>query len=194
VERALSLTQLDDVADRQVKTYSMGMRQRLSISTAILKAPDLLILDEPTNGLDPRGGHAIRRMLRKLADDGMTVLVSSHILAELEQFVDDVSIIAAGKCVLSGPLAELTAQPRHALVVRVKAHQVDPAKRVLAAHGVPVSSAGADGRLDVDSDDGETVNRVLCDEGIYAHAIYTRSSPLEDVFLRVTQAPGGARE
>ncbi len=89
----------------------MGMRQRLSISAALLKCPDVLILDEPTNGLDPRSSHAIRSTLRNLADEGMTVLVSSHILAELEQFVDDVSIIADGRCVVSGPLSGLDRSP-----------------------------------------------------------------------------------
>ncbi len=187
VGRALALTQLEEVADRPVKTYSMGMRQRLSISAALLKCPDVLILDEPTNGLDPRSSHAIRTTLRNLAAEGMTVLVSSHILAELEQFVEDVSIIADGRCVVSGPLADLTASPRQSLVVHVDPSQAEAAKHVLAAHNLPISSAALDGRLEVDTTDSQRVNRVLSSEGIYALTISPRSSPLEDVFLKVTQ-------
>jgi ABC-2 type transport system ATP-binding protein len=106
VEEVLELVELDAVAGQRVKTYSLGMRQRLGLGAALLGDPDLLVLDEPANGLDPAGVHWLRTFLRRFADRGGTVLVSSHVLAEVAQTVDQVLIIDRGRLVASAPLDE----------------------------------------------------------------------------------------
>jgi ABC-2 type transport system ATP-binding protein len=108
VEPVLALVELEDAADRRVKTYSLGMRQRLGLAAALLGDPELLILDEPANGLDPAGVRWLRRFLRWFAEQGRTVLLSSHMLAEAAQTVDQVLIIDRGRRVANGRLDELT--------------------------------------------------------------------------------------
>jgi ABC-2 type transport system ATP-binding protein len=108
VENVLALVELEAVADRRVKTYSLGMRQRLGLAVALLGDPELLVLDEPANGLDPAGVRWLRRFLRWFAEQGRTVLLSSHMLAEAAQTVDQVVIIHRGRSVASGRLDELT--------------------------------------------------------------------------------------
>jgi ABC-2 type transport system ATP-binding protein len=112
VEEVLELVELERAAGRRVKTYSLGMRQRLGLAAALLGDPELLILDEPANGLDPAGVHWLRRFLRGFAEQGRTVLVSSHILAEVAQTVDQIVIIDRGCLRASGTLAELTERGR----------------------------------------------------------------------------------
>jgi ABC-2 type transport system ATP-binding protein len=108
VDEVLDLVDLTAAADRRVGQYSLGMRQRLGLATALLCDPEILILDEPANGLDPEGVHWLRRLLRNLAAEGRTILVSSHILAEVAQTVDSVVIMDHGHLVTQAPLAELT--------------------------------------------------------------------------------------
>ena len=108
VEEVLALVELEAAAERRVKTYSLGMRQRLGLAAALLGDPELLVLDEPANGLDPAGVHWLRRFLRRFAEQGRTVLVSSHILAEVAQTVDEVVILNRGRRVASGRLDQLT--------------------------------------------------------------------------------------
>jgi ABC-2 type transport system ATP-binding protein len=112
VDEVLSLVELSDASGRRVSGYSLGMRQRLGLAAALLGDPELLILDEPANGLDPVGVHWLRSFLRRLADEGRTVLVSSHLLAEVEQTVDHVLIIDHGRVVARGPIEELTDERR----------------------------------------------------------------------------------
>jgi ABC-2 type transport system ATP-binding protein len=112
VDEVLELVELDAAALRRVRTYSLGMRQRLGLATALLGDPELLVLDEPANGLDPAGVHWLRRFLRRFAEQGRTVLVSSHMLAEAAQTVDDVVIIDRGRLVAIGRLEELTEDGR----------------------------------------------------------------------------------
>jgi ABC-2 type transport system ATP-binding protein len=112
VEEVLELVELEAAADRRVKTYSLGMHQRLGLAGALLGDPELLILDEPANGLDPAGVHWLRGFLRRFAEQGRTVLVASHVLAEVAQTVDHVVIIDRGRLLTSGPLAELTERGR----------------------------------------------------------------------------------
>jgi ABC-2 type transport system ATP-binding protein len=107
VEEALGIVELDAAAGRRVKTYSLGMRQRLGLAAALLGDPELLVLDEPGNGLDPAGIHWLRAFLRRFADQGRTVLVSSHILAEIAQTVDEVVIIDSGRLAATLRLEEL---------------------------------------------------------------------------------------
>jgi len=112
VEEVLELVELGSAAARRVRTYSLGMRQRLGLATALLGDPELLVLDEPANGLDPAGVHWLRRFLRRSAEQGRTVLVSSHMLAEAAQTVDDVVIIDHGRLVAIGRIDELTQDGR----------------------------------------------------------------------------------
>jgi len=102
----LGLVGLADRAGDKVKTYSMGMRQRLGIARALLPDPKLLLLDEPTNGLDPPGMREVRNLLRKLADDGRAMIVSSHLLGELELFADRIAVLQDGKLMADAPIAE----------------------------------------------------------------------------------------
>src|SRR5271168_4648700 len=118
VDEVLSLVELTDAAHRRVKGYSLGMRQRLGLAAALLGDPELLILDEPANGLDPEGVRWLRDFLRRLASEGRTVLVSSHVLAEVAQTVDQVLIISRGRLVIESSLAELTARAGGAVRVR----------------------------------------------------------------------------
>jgi len=108
VEQVLDLVELASAADRRVRTYSLGMRQRLGLAGALLGDPELLILDEPTNGLDPAGVHWLRRFIRDFADRGGTAMISSHGLAELAQLIDQVLIIDHGRLLAAAPLGELT--------------------------------------------------------------------------------------
>jgi ABC-2 type transport system ATP-binding protein len=112
VEEVLELVELPPAAARRVKTYSLGMRQRLGLAGALLGDPELLILDEPANGLDPAGVHWLRRFLRDFAEQGRTVLIASHILAEVAQTVDQVVIIDRGRLRAAAPLAELMERGR----------------------------------------------------------------------------------
>jgi ABC-2 type transport system ATP-binding protein len=112
VEEVLALVEIEAVARRRVKTYSLGMRQRLGLAAALLGDPELLILDEPANGLDPAGVHWLRRFLRRFAEQGRTVLLASHMLAEAAQTVDQVVIIDRGRLVASGRLDELLERGR----------------------------------------------------------------------------------
>jgi ABC-2 type transport system ATP-binding protein len=112
VEEVLELVELESGASRRVRTYSLGMRQRLGLATALLGDPELLVLDEPANGLDPAGVHWLRGFLRRFTDQGRTVLVSSHMLAEAAQTVDEVVIIDRGRLVATGGIDELTEDGR----------------------------------------------------------------------------------
>jgi ABC-2 type transport system ATP-binding protein len=112
IDVVLDLVGLSNAADRRIRGYSLGMRQRLGLATALLADPEVLILDEPTNGLDPEGVRWLRDLVRRQADEGTAVLVSSHILAEVAQSVDSVIIINHGKVVSQAPIAELTATAR----------------------------------------------------------------------------------
>jgi ABC-2 type transport system ATP-binding protein len=112
VDEVLVLVELEAAADRRVRTYSLGMRQRLGLATALLGDPELLVLDEPANGLDPAGVHWLRGFLRRFAEQGRTVLVSSHMLAEAALTVDEVVIIDHGHLVATGRLEELTQEGR----------------------------------------------------------------------------------
>jgi ABC-2 type transport system ATP-binding protein len=112
VEEVLELVELESAASRRVRTYSLGMRQRLGLATALLGDPELLVLDEPANGLDPAGVHWLRGFLRRFTDQGRTVLVSSHMLAEAAQTVDEVVIIDRGRLVATGGIDELTEDGR----------------------------------------------------------------------------------
>jgi len=184
---ALDRVGLTGVADRKVKGYSQGMRQRLGLAAALLRRPGLLLLDEPANGMDPAGIREFRTLLRSLASDGTTVFLSSHLLAEVEQVCDQVAVLQAGRLVDQGPAAALaTARAQ----VRV---EVDPAHRDTALALLAPWAARPDGPdgVMVEAADGRMVNEVLGREGIWARQIVLKRPGLEETFLELTEPVGG---
>jgi ABC-2 type transport system ATP-binding protein len=168
--------------------YSLGMKQRLAIAATLLKEPDLLILDEPTNGLDPAGIRDIRELVRDLGSQGTTVLLSSHILAEVQQVCDSVSIIGDGRLLSAGTVADLVGRDETA-GVRVGVADPEGAARVLTRAGLRVSRDG--GHLYVSEvGDPARVTRLLAEEGHYVRELVADRPDLESVFLKLTGGDG----
>ena len=186
-DEGLRLVELGDAARRRVKGYSLGMRQRLGLAAALLGDPELLVLDEPANGLDPEGVRWLRDFLRRLASEGRTVLISSHVLAEVAQTVDRVLIISHGRLVLSSPLAELTA--RAGGTVRVRCG--DPQRLAEALRGEALQvTAGTDHALLVRGASSERVGQIAFVAGLPLIELVNDAGVLEDVFLELTsEAP-----
>jgi ABC-2 type transport system ATP-binding protein len=183
VDAVLELVELSGAARRRVGSYSLGMRQRLGLAGALLGNPELLILDEPANGLDPEGVRWLRDFLRGFAAEGKTVLVSSRVLAEVAQTVDQVVIINKGKLVTFAPLAELTA--RLSGGVRVRAPSVVRLQSALEGQGI--RSTLLDGNeLLVDGTPSARVGEIAFHAGVLLHELVPESSSLEDVFLELT--------
>jgi len=182
-DEVLAQVGLAEAARRRVGGFSLGMRQRLGLATALLGDPQVLILDEPANGLDPEGVHWLRSFLRQLADQGRTVLVSSHVLAEVAQTVDQVVIIAAGRLVTQSTLAALTARTEQ--LVRVRSPQAETLKALLAAQGIKAELDGTD-QLLAGSTTTETVGKTAAAAGIVIYEMGAERSNLEDVFLQLT--------
>jgi ABC-2 type transport system ATP-binding protein len=183
VDAALELVELTGAARRRVGSYSLGMRQRLGLAGALLGDPELLILDEPANGLDPEGVRWLRNFMRSFAAGGKTVLISSHVLAEVQQTVDQVVIINKGKLVTFEPLAQLTA--RISGGVRVRAPGAHRLHKELAAHGIRSTLLDGD-ELRVDGAPGARIGELAFAAGIALHELAPESSSLEDVFLELT--------
>ncbi|MPZ89309.1 MAG: ATP-binding cassette domain-containing protein [Nitriliruptorales bacterium] len=191
IDEVLETVELTAAAGKKVKAYSHGMRQRLGIARALLGAPELLILDEPTNGLDPQGIAEIRSLLRRLADGGTTVFVSSHLLAEVEAMCDRVGVLAHGRLVADGPPSNLRASSAR---LRVGVDDPSRAERILAGlPGVTVETvAGVNGALRVRLAEPATpagVNASLVQAGVAVHELAQEHERLEDVFLDLV---GGA--
>ncbi|QOR71886.1 ABC transporter ATP-binding protein [Ruania alkalisoli] len=185
VSKVLAETGLADRAGDRFATYSLGMKQRLAIAATLLKEPDLLIFDEPTNGLDPAGIHEIRTTMRRLADEGRTVLVSSHILAEVEQIADTVSIIGRGRLIASGSVAEIIGDRAESVRVVLRPDEGESAKGVLTAAGLTVRLDHGDLLVDGATDPAD-VNRLLAEQGLYARELGGVRVGLESVFLELT--------
>ena len=181
VARVLRLAGLSDVAARKVKEYSQGMRQRLGIAAAMLRRPSLLIVDEPTNGLDPAGIREIRGLLRGLAAEGTTVFLSSHLLAEVEQVCNRVAVIVGGRLVEEGAPATLGAIRRR-IRVEVRAADSEAAARLLARW----PGGHANGQFLVEHDIGRDVNGALMAGGVVAESVTVERPGLEDRFLEIT--------
>jgi ABC-2 type transport system ATP-binding protein len=183
IEEVLALVGLTTFAGKRVAGYSLGMRQRLGIAAALLGDPEVLILDEPANGLDPEGIRWLRQFLRALASEGRTVLVSSHVLAEMSQTVDDVIVIGKGRLIAHAPLEELTGSATGA--VRVRTPQADRLEPLLrAADRVPQ-------RLEPDlllvpEATGPEIGEIAARESIVLHELVSEALSLEDVFLKLT--------
>ncbi|GAA1818074.1 ABC transporter ATP-binding protein [Luedemannella flava] len=194
VDEVLELVGLRDRARDRVRTYSLGMRQRLAVAMAVLKHPDLLILDEPANGLDPAGIRQMRDLMRALADSGMTVVLASHILGEVQQLCDSVTIISDGRRVGSGSVADVLS--RHASTrwrVRLEsADELAAAARALAAANMRITAL--DDQLVVSgvTRAGE-ITRVLALQSLYVSELTPDPVGLEDVFLLLTDASVAGR-
>jgi ABC-2 type transport system ATP-binding protein len=188
VEEVLRLVELESAGDRRVKGYSLGMRQRLGLASALLGDPDLLILDEPANGLDPEGVRWLRDFLRSYAAGGRTVLVSSHVLAEVAQTVDHVLIVANGRLVIESPLAELTNRVGGA--VRVRSPQAEKLQAALERADATVA-VGGDGALNVTGLTAERIGELAAAESLVLHELTPAGgASLEQVFLELTSGAG----
>lgn len=187
VEEVLVETGLADRGGDRYRGYSLGMKQRLAIAATLLKSPDLLIFDEPTNGLDPAGIHEIRHTMRRLAQEGRTVLVSSHILAEVEQVADTVSIIGRGRLLASGTVADVIGVRTAA--VRVGVADLPSALHVLAEAGVHARLDAAGLLVDGESDPAR-ITYLLAQRGLYVNELTPVRAGLESVFLELTRDEG----
>jgi ABC-2 type transport system ATP-binding protein len=183
VDEVLEQVGLAAVARRHAATYSLGMRQRLALGAALLGDPRILILDEPTNGLDPQGIRWLRDLLRALAADGRAILVSSHVLTEVAQIADDVVVIANGRLVRQGPLAELT-DPSHG--VRIVTTEAPRLAAGLRERGLRVVTDGSDEIHAFDTDAAQ-VGRTAFELGVPVLGLESVHGNLEDVFLELTE-------
>jgi ABC-2 type transport system ATP-binding protein len=189
-DEVLDQVGLGDAGGRRVKGYSLGMRQRLGLAGALLGDPEVLILDEPANGLDPEGVHWLRQFLRSYADDGGTVLVSSHLLAEVAQTVDDIVIIADGRLVTQSSLADLAQQATPGVWVRTP--QAEALRDALAAKGTSAELQTADTVLALETTT-EAVGLVAAGAGVVIYEMTSQHFDLEEFFLELTTSDGGAR-
>jgi ABC-2 type transport system ATP-binding protein len=192
VRESLELVGLAERADDLVKSYSLGMKQRLAIAAAMLKEPRLLILDEPANGLDPAGMREVRGLLRRLADEGRTVFVSSHILSEIEQTCDRVAILRRGRCIAHGTVDEVVASAGCAPSILVKVDDLTRGERILRREGIPVERVGDSLRVALAPDDAGRVSRLLGNAGQWVTDLRPERFSLEDVFLDLTAEPDDA--
>jgi ABC-2 type transport system ATP-binding protein len=183
----LAETGMGELAGRRAGNLSLGERQRLGLAGALLGDPEVLILDEPANGLDPAGVLWLRGFLRLLGDQGRTVLVSSHILAEVAQFADRAVVIDRGRLISAGPVTELVKSARQAITVRTpRAGELNAA---LTSQGAAVRVAGPD-RLEITGLGTEQVATLAAALGIAIYEMTADSGSLEEAFLRLTATEG----
>jgi len=186
INRVLDIVRLKDAADKRVNQYSLGMKQRLGLALTLLNEPDLLILDEPTNGLDPAGIHEVRDLIRGFpAEYGITVFLSSHLLSEVEQLADTIGIIHQGKLMFQGALADLHDQRERFLEVGVA--DMPAARDLLATAGYTVLPT-SNGRLHVAAEPEQVadLNTLLVRRGLAVHHLALQQRSLEDIFLTLT--------
>ncbi|MBZ0289508.1 MAG: ATP-binding cassette domain-containing protein, partial [Anaerolineae bacterium] len=191
IDRALSIVNLQDAGKKLVKNYSLGMKQRLGIALALLNEPELLVLDEPTNGLDPAGIHEIRQLLRSLPTEyGITVFLSSHLLSEVEQIATHLGIINGGKLIYQGTMASLeNMRDDH---VRLGAFEPEGALRLLQSAGYQVEM-DAEKRLIVAASQPEEaarINAALVNQAQDVFHLSLERRSLEDIFLQLTAERG----
>jgi ABC-type multidrug transport system ATPase subunit len=184
VDAVLDEVRLGDRAGDRSATYSLGMKQRLGVASALLKDPELLILDEPTNGLDPAGMAEMREFMRSLGKGGRTLVLSSHLMNEVEQVCDRVGVIRAGSLVAEGSVEDLRGQAG----LRVRAEPIEEAARLLQGLPEVGGLSRVDGTLEVSVDTARApaINRALVEAGIAVSELYTERASLEDVFLELT--------
>jgi ABC-2 type transport system ATP-binding protein len=190
VERALRDAGLADRADDPVATYSLGMRQRLGIAAALLRDPEVVILDEPANGLDPAGIADIRRLLVSLARDGRTVIVSSHLLDEVERTCDRLAVIDGGRCVAVGPIGDVLATAGVGTLL-VGVGDLIAARRVLGAAGIESTVTDGTLRVRCPPSDAARVTEILAAERLFVSELHHERPTLEAVFFGLTSTGTG---
>lgn len=186
VDAALHRVGLSNAAKKKVHAYSLGMKQRLGLANALLKPRQILILDEPTNGLDPQGTREVRNLIRSLAAEGITIFVSSHLLFEIEQLCSHLAVMTAGKIVAQGSLAELSSHGQTRLILRVS--DKDRTVASLALEGVTdFSQEGNRIVANVPSDfDSASLNKSLVSSGVQVSEIRLENPSLEEYFVDLT--------
>jgi ABC-2 type transport system ATP-binding protein len=189
-DEVLEQVGLMPAADRKFKGYSLGMKQRLGIAAAMLGDPQVLILDEPANGLDPEGIRWMREFLQGLAGKGRTVLVSSHLLSEMQALADDVVIVAAGRLIRQGTVAEVLAST--AGDSRVRVGTPEPEKLAAALQRLGATVTGTDALI-VDGASAAAIGDTALAVGVAVHQLTTEQPDLEEVFLNLTHAKAGIR-
>ncbi|GAA0540808.1 ATP-binding cassette domain-containing protein [Paractinoplanes ferrugineus] len=191
-DEVLALVGLTPAANRKFKGFSLGMKQRLGIAAAMLGDPRVLILDEPANGLDPEGIHWMRDLLKAFAAEGRTVLVSSHLLGEMQLLADDVVIVAAGKLIRQGPVDEVLGS-MGAAQVKVRTPQPAELTTALASlDGVTVAPQ-ADGSLLISGTGAAAVGHAAFTASVELHELASERGDLEQVFLQLTAGMAGIR-
>ena len=185
IEEALGIVEMMPRAHDKYKTYSMGMKQRIGMAAALLKNPELLILDEPTNGLDPQGIVAMRKLVIDLGHQGKTVLVSSHLLDEVEQMCTRIGVIRSGKLIAEGTMAELRSGPS---TLEVSAQPKDRARDLIQKVVGPDALQEVDGmfRVRAEPEVAARLNRTLVEGGVDVSHLSVAQRSLEDVFLELT--------
>jgi ABC-2 type transport system ATP-binding protein len=183
VEEVLRLVELEGAAKRRVKAYSLGMRQRLSLASALLGEPAALVLDEPANGLDPQGIRWLRDFLRGFAADGRAVLISSHVLAEVAQTVDEVVVISRGKLIAQGSLDEFTRDAN--APVRVRSSDPNSLRSAVQLDGA-VAEVEPGNWLSVRGASLEQVGTAALRKQVAVYELFKEAQTLEDVFLELT--------
>jgi ABC-2 type transport system ATP-binding protein len=197
IEPALERTGISARAGDKYRSYSLGMKQRLGIAAALLAGPELLILDEPTNGLDPAGILEMRGLIRSFANDGITVLVSSHLISEIEQVCDHIVMIRGGRLVHQGPVAELQAGQQPDIVVAPEhAADLEQLAKILEVAGLSVMASPGEGTAVVSASgvSAADLNRLAARSGITLRQIAERTHSLEDVFFALTGTDAGLRD
>jgi ABC-2 type transport system ATP-binding protein len=183
VDEVLEVVGLTDAGGRRAGGYSTGMRQRMGLAAALLGDPPVLVLDEPTNGLDPEGIRWMRTLLRALAAEGRTIVVSSHVLSEVQQTVDDVVIIARGRLVQASPLSALESAAGR--TVRVVSPDPEALLTALTGAGLEAARSGEDGAALVTGTTPAEVGRAAFAAGVELHELRAADDSLEDTFLRL---------
>jgi ABC-2 type transport system ATP-binding protein len=187
IDPALERVGLLDRGDDRFRTYSLGMKQRLGLASVLMKDPELLVLDEPANGLDPSGLKEVRELLRSLADEGRTVFLSSHLLGEVQAICDSVAILARGRCIAQGPVDEVLAVRGGSAFV-VRAPNIRKAKTALQEGGFPATFRGDKSlRVAAPVASAGRITRCLADAGIYLTELRAEEISLEAVFLELTE-------
>jgi ABC-2 type transport system ATP-binding protein len=187
VQTLLNQVGLGDRAKSKYKTYSLGMKQRLGIAAALLPNPKLLMLDEPTNGLDPEGIQEVRALLRSLADNGTTVFVSSHLLSELEIISDYLVMLRKGEVVFAGKIEELLLAQQHVIIAKGQSHaDLEKILSIATSMGHSASIRNNEVHVHADADWASTLNRAAFDAGITLTQLTPQLPNLEETFFEMT--------
>jgi ABC-2 type transport system ATP-binding protein len=193
VEEVLGFVGLEERAGDLVRKYSLGMRQRLGLAAALLKDPELLILDEPANGLDPAGIRQVRALMRKLGDEGRTVFVSSHILSEIEHTCDRVAILSHGRCVSQGTVHDVVTSAGAGEAMLVKVDDLDAGVVALLRAGIGAERRDGHVRVAIAPTEAERVTRTLAHAQQWVTDLRPEERSLEDLFLELTGDADSAR-